>query len=486
MSGIKWQSLSAAFVSVAKLLQIVIVARFIGKEEIGLVGVALLLNGFCTIFVDMGMASAVLHSQQLTKSQFSSFYWLNVLSGILFTLLLFALSPLVADYYHQNELVGIVNYTSLLIFFNSLYALQRTMQQKRLNFRFISIAEVCSALIMLILNLLFCYMGFGVYSYVWSSLVGGVSLAVLYMFKTFIKDHAIAFHLSISEVTEGLKIGIYQVGTATLDYFSREMDSFIISSAFTMELFGVYTICKQMASRLYMFINPIVTSVLTPLLAKIQEDRQLITRNYVKAVNYLGFVNYPAYSIMAFGATSVLFVLYGPSYEDFGYVLFFMAFFYAFQSLGNPQGSLLIATGRTDLGFYWTIFRIIFTVVYLYIASRFSFFVFCILVFCQPLFTAYPAWYICQRHVINITFRESVMLFLRPFMMCMPMVFLYLIPTIFNGMEGIINSYVFHIICIVLITVVFLPLYFMMNYYFRRSLAISVWADVSKGVLKKK
>lgn len=232
ITGIKWQSISAAFVSVAKLLQVVIITRFIEKEELGLIGIAILLNGFCTIFVDMGMASAVLHSQNLSKSQFSSFYWLNVLSGVSFTILIIALSPFIANYYNQDVLVSIISYTSLLIFFNSLYALQRTMQQKRMNFRFISIVEIYSSLIMLALNFIFCILGFGVYSYVWSSLAGSIFHAILYMYQTLIKDRNLCLHLSILEIKDGLKIGIYQVGTSTLDYFSREMDSFIISSAF--------------------------------------------------------------------------------------------------------------------------------------------------------------------------------------------------------------------------------------------------------------
>lgn len=216
-----------------------------------------------------------------------------------------------------------------------------------------------------------------------------------------------------------------------------------------------------------------------------QDDRDLVTRSYIKVVNFLGFINFPIYSLVAFGSASLLFLLYGPSYEEYGYILFFMALFYAFQSLGNPQGSLLVATGRTDLGFYWTIFRIFFTSTYLYLACRFDFTIFCLLVFCQPMLTIYPSWLICFRNVININFKDNAMLYIRPFLTCVPMAILYFLPKIGNSILGCGDTYVYHIISLLIIASIFIPLYGLINYGFRHSLTLSVWSEISNGFIRK-
>lgn len=100
-------------------------------------------------------------------------------------------------------------------------------------------------------------------------------LSVVFCFK----DRIIRLHFNFYETKPYLKIGIYQVGSSTLDYLSREMDIFLIGTAYSLEILGVYSVCKQLAFKVYSFINPIVTKVLTPSLALCQDNQFLLREN---------------------------------------------------------------------------------------------------------------------------------------------------------------------------------------------------------------
>lgn len=476
ISGVKWNVISRAYSALAKMLQVAILTRFISKEEFGLLGVALLVNSFCMVFADLGLSSAVMHLQDLNRKQFSSFYWMNIFMGLGLTIVAGACSPLVAAYYHQPALVSIISITCLMLFTESIYTLQKTIQQKNLNFRFMSIVEILSATLLLISNALFAMNGFGIYSMVYSSLFGSVFKALAYIYIGLFREHNICLHFNFADVKRPLKIGSFMVGSGILDFFSIHMDDFIISKFFSMELFGVYTLCKTLASRIFQFVNPVVTNVLTPVMAKIQGDREKMTFYYFKSIDLLGAINFPVYSIFAFLSFSILSILYGESYSQYAFILFCMAYYYSFVSCGNPVGALTVSTGRTDLGMYWTIFRIVFYAIFYYCVSHFSLMIFALGVALLPVITSYPFWKIVFSKVTTISFSDYFMVPIKPFLCCVPLMPLY-------WLDHWIAS---PILSLIILSPVLVAGYALMMYLFRKPLLIEVFSTVRNDLIKKR
>jgi PST family polysaccharide transporter/teichuronic acid exporter len=77
-------------------------------------------------------------------------------------------------------------------------------------------------------------------------------------------------------------------------------------------------------------------------------------------------------------------------------------------SIGNPVGSLVIATGRTDLEFYWNIFVLLLMPITIYFGSYYgqegvawSLSIF-------MLFIIYPFWKLLINKMISISFVEYI------------------------------------------------------------------------------
>lgn len=474
ISGVKWNAISRAYSALAKMLQMIILARFITKDEFGLMGVAVLVNSFCLVFADMGLSSAVMHFQDLNHKQFSSFYWLNLVMGLILMLIAGACSPLVADYYDQPELVGIISITSIMLFTESVYTLQRAIQQKNLNFKFMSVLEIISATIMLVSNTALAMIGFGVYSMVYSTLLASIIKAAAYLYMGLFKEHNICLHFKINDIKRPLKIGIYLVASGILDFFTAQMDALIISSNFTMELFGVYTLCKTLACRIFQFVNPVVTNVLTPLMAKIQSDKEKMTYYYFKSIDMLGTINFPVYSIFALLSFSILFILYGESYSQYAFLLFCLSYYYSFISCNNPVGALLISTGRTDLDMYWTIFRICFYIPYYYCCSQLSLWLFAVGVALLPVITSYPYWRIVFSKVSTISFSAFFMVPIKPFLCCIPLLPIYFLD----------HWIATPILSLVILSPLVIGGYSLLTFIFRKQLALEAISTIRHDILK--
>ena len=269
VSGVRWTTVSTFVSTLAKLFQIVILTRFLSKADFGIIGVALMCVGFSEIFLDLGISSGVMHVQGITKKQYSSLFWLNVFTGIVVYLVFAGLSPFIATYYKERELESVLPLIFLIIIISSFYRLQRTIQFKEMRFKFIALTEISSNILMLFSSVLFACLGWGVYSLVWSTLIFYFYLSFIYLGYSLIKLKILSFHYASNDLKPFLKIGIFQLGNTLIDTISSEMDTIIIGRVFSMEILGVYTLCKQLAARIYGIINPIITKVLTPVLASI-------------------------------------------------------------------------------------------------------------------------------------------------------------------------------------------------------------------------
>lgn len=427
VAGVKWTTISAIVSAIAKLFQVAILTRFLLKDDFGLVAIALLVNSFCAIFMDMGITVAVLHKSKIEKAEYSSLYWFSIFSGIILTLLASISAYPISEYYGEIELVNIVPLTSINIFLASVSGLQRTMQQKNMNFKFISIVEILSVIVMLIVSAALAILGFGIYSLVYSTIFNGLLIAVVYFVYGVFYEKNLSFHFKFSEIYDSLRIGIYQVGTSILDFFSSEMDILIISSSFSMSFLGGYTLCKQIVTRLYSLINPIITKILTPTLALYQDNISFLRKKYLEIIKVLAIINIPIYFLIAINAKEVLTILYGINYVENSYILAILAINYGILSLGNPVGSLIVATGKTNIGFRWTIFRIIVVSISLYFASSYSSKIFLLILLGVNVFNIYPSWYIIYRKLIYITFKELILSMFKPLLLCSILLFLYLI-----------------------------------------------------------
>lgn len=425
VNNVKWTSLSAVVNMIAKLAQVAVLARFLVKADFGLVAIALLFISFTEIFMDMGFSSAVLHRQKISRDEYSSLYWFNIFSGVVLFVLLCLCTPLIAAYYAEEELITIISLLALNTVFSSFSRLQRTFQQKKLQFRFISLVEMVASVSMVIVSIVLAYLNFGVYSLVYSTLFYGFFVACVYLTYSIFWEKNVTFHFRFSETKPFLKIGIYQVGSSVLDYFSREMDIVFISSVYSLEILGAYSLCKQLALRVMGVINPIITKVLTPTLALFQDDRKLLKSKYMEVLRMLSVLNFPIYFFMAYASTYILGILYGSSYAEYGLILSILAVNFAFSSIGNPQGALIVAIGRTDAGFYWTIYRIISTYIFLKIGSYFNIYLFTASILLVNILNIYSEVKFIYQRFIGIKYWEYVGTFKIPLIICLLLLPLY-------------------------------------------------------------
>ena len=371
LSGIKWNSVAKITTDLLSVVQLMIVARYIDKADFGTMSIIHVVLGMVGMFTDLGMYAAMMHKQNITNDQYNSIYWFNwILNASIFVLVCIAAYP-IAMFYNDVNLTHLICLAALGILLAPFGKIFHTIKQKNLEFSFISKIGIIGNALVFITTVLFCMLGFGIYALILPILIRGIFTAIVFSIAGR-KQFRIAWHFNMSEIKDFFKIGIYDTGAQLMDYLSYKIDVILVGRLFGLEVLGLYNMGKELALKLMKIINPIINSVATPILSKLQNDPYKIKLNYSRILSFVGFINIPILIALSIFSDEVVNIFFSEKYTNAAIFVRILAFWGIFASIGNPAGNLVVARGRTDLSFKWTIVRFCCAPLAIYLASFFN------------------------------------------------------------------------------------------------------------------
>lgn len=371
VSGAKWITISTIITSIVQLLRLSILTRFLEKSDFGIVAIITLILGLTYTFTDLGFSSAIMHKQGLTRKEFSSLFWIQLIT---FSILYFALSlcsPWIAQFYNEPSISTLIPIALLDLVLQGIGRLYDTILQKEMLFKQIALRNIAASLISLIISFILAYLGYGVYSLILSTL----TQSVIFNTWNFIggqKKYQILLWLNFKQSIPLMKIGIFQTGTQILDYLASKIDIAIIGKLLGTEDLGVYNLAKELLYKIIVLINTIVNKISLPIFAQKQNDKELLKNYYIKILTSLSTINFPILTLIAIVSPLIITVLYGRNFIEAAPILSIFTLWGVSIVIANPQGGLAIATGNTHLSFKYTILRILVTTPVVYFTAKIS------------------------------------------------------------------------------------------------------------------
>lgn len=409
--GIKWSSFGIIGKSLCQIFQIIILTRYLSVESFGLVAMALFVINFTNIFVEMGFTAAIIHFQDADDKHYSSVFWFSMLFSFFMYLITFLLSSSVANFYGELELELIISILGSNIIFLSIGRVNRTILQKKFKFKKMNIIDFVSSFFGLLSSVILAICNYGIYSLIFGTLIGSfVSSLLLLIYR----ENKIYFYFHIKDLKPFFKVGSFSMSSSVLSFFSNDIDILIIGKTIGPKSLGFYSLSKQLLLKIYSIVNPIVTSVLSPLLSSIQHERKKIKSAYLKVTRLLSLINVPIYLFIIFLSQEILTILYGHEYIVAKYILSSLAVVYCINSISNPVGSLQIATGRTDIGFKWAVISMLIHPIVIYLASLINIDTVALSRMFLSLIMIIPLWFVQLKPMIKVTLKEYLLQFYKP------------------------------------------------------------------------
>lgn len=367
--GVRWNTIAMAYSTIIQIVRLAILTSILDKSDFGLIAIAMMVISFTEIFSELGLTVGIIHKQDITQNQYSSLFWLNLILSVIIFFIIWALAPLVARYYEEKVLESLIPLLGVQVLFNSIGKMFQTVQTKKMEFKYISLVKVVTVTIGFIATIILAIKGYGVYSLAIGQLIQIGLTQILFCIKGF-SSIRISFHFNILEIVDFVKIGSYRLGSQILDFISSKIDIFLIGKFFSMEELGIYNIAKELISRPNSLINAMIDGIGSSAFAYIQNDIDTVSLYYKRVVSIISSISIPLYAALFVFAEAVVAILYAPSFSDVAIFLQILAVIGPINAINGQAGTLQVALGRTDIGFKWTIIRVIlFTVIILALSS---------------------------------------------------------------------------------------------------------------------
>ena len=358
--------------SALQFAQMAILARLLAPADFGLMAIVVSVTAFMQVFTDLGVSTAIIHYQEISQSQLSSLYWLNVTVGLILTVLLMAASPLVSAFlFHQPALQPILMIISVNFLFIAVGQQVRVMAEKALRFSVLAKVEISAALGGCATAVVWAWYSPTVYALVAGALVSGlIQTLLLWMLASQGWRPAFCFHAG--EIRRFLKFGGYIIAGDFINSLNRQADILIGGRIFPAATLGIYSLPRNLSLNVSAVTNPIITRVGLPVMAKTQHDTSFLKSVYLKTMRMTASINFPVYIALAVFSREAVVIVFGKRWIDSAHLLVFLAIFGMFRSCGNPAGSLVYAVGKADLAFRWNLalFCVMFPA--LWLASHFG------------------------------------------------------------------------------------------------------------------
>jgi len=290
----------------------IVLARLLAPEEFGLLAIITVFINLASVFLDFGFSTALIQKQDVKEEHFSAVFYLNVVMGLLLAAIVFFLAPLIGRFYEKEILVNITRLMALGIFISSFGQVMRARLRKDMNFRPISLATICAAIISGIIAMAMAWKGLGV----WSLAVQSVVLQLLtVIFLYLMCKLKINFRFSRSALSELWPFSSRLFFSGLLDTIFFNLDALIIGKLLSPATLGYYHRAKSLENFGFRYTASTIASVLLPGLSSLQNDPVNFRQAVIKIYRLLSFVSFLGSGLLLVGGREIIIILFSAKWE---------------------------------------------------------------------------------------------------------------------------------------------------------------------------
>ncbi len=154
-----------------------------------------------------------------------------------------------------------------------------------------------------------------------------------------------------------LRFGAWLTADSIINYLNTNLSTLVLARILGASVAGGYNLAYNVAVVPPMKLNPIITRVLFPAFAKIQDDTEKLRVNFYKLLSVVGIINFPALLGLMVVSNNFVPLVFGEKWNSIIPVLQLLCVVGLLRSVGNPIGSLLMAKARVDISFKFNVFK---------------------------------------------------------------------------------------------------------------------------------
>ncbi len=328
--------------ALVRLVSLVALAHLLDPSDFGLVAMVTVVTGAFEIFATGGLSAATIQRSEISDTQVSTLFWLNVAIGVVLAMLCVAIAPALGAFYHDPRTALIVIAVAPAFVVNATGVQHLALLQRELRYSALATIEVGGEVISAVIAISMALAGYGY----WAIVAGVIACPAAITIGAWLVSGWIPGRPhGIGHVASMLRFG----GTLTLNnlvvFGAYNFEKILLGRYFGSDALGLYSRAYELVNLPTRVINTSIGGVAFSSLARVQNDPARLKSYFLKGYSLVVAITLPATIACAVFADDMVHVMLGPQWDQAATMFRLLAPTILVFGMINPMAWLLQATG---------------------------------------------------------------------------------------------------------------------------------------------
>ena len=146
LKSAKWNFIDRIATQGIHFLLGIVMARFLAPSDYGAVGMLAIFFAISQTFIDSGFSAALIRKKDPTENDFSTTFYFNFATSLVFYAILFFIAPWVARFFSIPILCSVLRVQAVTLIINAVMAVQVAMLNIRLDFKSLAKRNIAASI----------------------------------------------------------------------------------------------------------------------------------------------------------------------------------------------------------------------------------------------------------------------------------------------------------------------------------------------------
>lgn len=322
-----------------------VLSRLLLPDDYGAVAMLTIFTNISFEFVNCGIGNALIRKQNCSHYDYSTAFYFNIIVGFVMYIILYIISPFVAEFYSMPILRNLLRVTGLSVIISSFSIVQNAILTKNLEARKIAILTFTGTMISGIAGISLAFLGYGVWALAWQTIIASFLVTLILWYTSSWKPTLVFSKSSMSYLWQ---FGYKMLATGLISAVYSNIYSIVIGRFYNSTSLGFFNRGQTLASLFPTIIEKIFIKNSLPILSQLQKDNDKLLLVYREYIKLACFVTFPIVFLVA--ALAEPFVLIVLTEKWSGCIVYIQIFAIAamISSANSVNLNLLQVYGRSD------------------------------------------------------------------------------------------------------------------------------------------
>lgn len=352
----RWSLVGLVSMQLSRILFSALLARLLGPENFGIIGQATIYLAFASVFLDIGLASALIQRERISRDLVGTATSLNLIAVAILVLATQVGAGMWAAFFNTPELASVLRVLSLDFVLIGFAVVPSALLTRRLDFRKLAMAEVSSTLIAGVVGVAAALSGSNYWALVIQTLVRDLVFTAIVV--KVVGRPFLAWTRNALRAIVGFSSRVF--GSQTLSFVSQNADNTLVAWRLGATALANYALSYRVLMLPVQILGQTANRLVFPIFSRLNDDPEKQARYFLTATTSLALaVTVPMVMVALTAPVAVPFV-FGSEWGDAVLPMQVLAIASILRAVVTVSGGVMLARGRADWAFRWAIVTTVF------------------------------------------------------------------------------------------------------------------------------